>query len=74
MENTPVLALKSLKWDGRVFWASVSCLCFKLPFCLFSHTKDTSVIYEIAKSVCFIDMQYQKSEIAICSNKHESGL
>ena len=57
-----------------MFWASMSWLCFKLPFCLFGHTKDMSVTYEKAKSVSFIDMQEQKSEIEICSNKHETGL
>ena len=37
------------------------CLCFKfnLPFCLFGHTTDTSIIYEKGKFVCFIDMQPQ---------------
>ena len=43
-----------------MFWVSVSWLCFKLPFRLFGHTKDTSVTYEKAKTVCFIDMQQQK--------------
>ena len=31
-------------------------------------------MHEKAKSVCFIYMQMQKSEIQICSNKHETGL
>ena len=45
--NTPVLALKSVKrggGGGRVFWNAVLWLCFKLPICLFGHTRDTSVI------------------------------
>ena len=46
--NTPVLALKISKWGGggggRVFWDAVLRLCFKLPICLFGHTRDTSVV------------------------------
>ena len=38
-------------------------LCFKLPSCLLGNTRDTSVVHEKAKS-----------EIQICSNKHETGL
>ena len=50
------------------------CLCFKLPSCLLGFTRDTSVMHEKAKFVCFISMQPKKSEIQICSNKHETGL
>ena len=35
-------------------------LCFKLPSCLLGNTRDTSVMYEKAKFVCFILMQPQK--------------
>ena len=35
-------------------------LCFKLPSCLFGNTRDTSVMHEKAKCVCFIYMQPQK--------------
>ena len=31
-------------------------------------------MHEKAKFVCFIYMQPQRSEIQICSNKHETGL
>ena len=46
MNDTPVLALKSLKRGegGCVFLAAVLGVCFKLPLCLFAHTGDTSVI------------------------------
>ena len=43
-----------------MFWSPVSNYCFKLPFCLFGDTIDTSVTYEKAKYVCFIDMLQQK--------------
>ena len=35
-------------------------LCFKLPSCLFGNTRDTSVMHEKVKCVCFIYMQAQK--------------
>ena len=35
-------------------------LCVKLPSCLFGNTRDTSVMYEKAKFVCFIYMPLQK--------------
>ena len=35
-------------------------LCFKLPSYLFGNTRDTSVIHEKAKFVCFIYMKPQK--------------
>ena len=35
-------------------------LCFKLPSCLFGNTRDTSVMHEKAKFVCFIYMQLLK--------------
>ena len=35
-------------------------LCFKLPYYLFGNTRDTSVMHEKAKFVCFIYMQPQK--------------
>ena len=65
MKDTPVLALKPFKgvwvgWSGRVFRASMSWLCFKLPFCPFGHTRDTSVTHKKAKYVCFIHMQHQR--------------
>ena len=48
-------------WDGHVFRSTVIWIWFKLPFCLFGHTKpDMSVIYEKAKFVSFIYMQPQK--------------
>ena len=39
--------------DGRVFWDAMlwSWLYFKLPVCLFRHTRHTSVIYEKAHAV-----------------------
>ena len=40
-------------------------LCFQLPSCLFGNTRNTSVMHEYASA---------KSEIQICSNKHETGL
>ena len=47
---------------------------FKLPFCLFGHTKDVSVIYEKAKFVCFINMQSQKMKFksVLINMKHVS--
>ena len=47
---------------------------FKLSSCLFGNTRDTSVMHEKAKCVCFIYMQLQKNEIQNCSNKHETDL
>ena len=35
-------------------------LCFKQPFCLFVHNRDTSVIYEKTKLAYFIYVQWQK--------------
>ena len=35
-------------------------ICFKLPSCLLGNTRDTSVMHEKAKFVCFIYMQPQK--------------
>ena len=35
-------------------------LCYKLPSGLFGNTKDTSVMHEKAKFVCFNHMQPQK--------------
>ena len=35
-------------------------LCFELPSCLFGNTRDTSVMHEKAKFVCFIYMQPHK--------------
>ena len=35
-------------------------LCFGLPACLFGNTRDTSVMHEKAKIVCFIHMKPQK--------------
>ena len=35
-------------------------LCFKLPSCLFGNTRDTSVMHEKAKFVCFDYTQPQK--------------
>ena len=35
-------------------------LCFNLPSCLFDNTRDTSVMHEKAKFVCFHYMQQQK--------------
>ena len=49
-------------------------LCFKLPICLFGHTRDTSVNLEKSKVIDFINMQPRKNKILICSNKHEKGL
>ena len=40
--------------------AAVLWLCFKLPSCLFGNTRDTSVMHEKAKFVCFINMQPQQ--------------
>ena len=49
-------------------------LCFKLPSCLFGNTRDTSVIimYEKSKICLFYLYATAKSEIQICSNKHET--
>ena len=35
-------------------------LCFELPSCLFGNTRDTFIMHEKAKFVCFIYMQSQK--------------
>ena len=35
-------------------------LCFKLPICLFGHTRGTSVIKEKAKAIHFMYMQPRK--------------
>ena len=40
---------------------------------LFDYSRDTSVMHEKAKFVCFIYIQPQKS-IQICSNQHKTGL
>ena len=48
-------------------------LCFKLPSCLFGNTRDTSVLYENAKCVCFINMQPQKVKFKSVKY-HETGL
>ena len=53
-------------WGGLVFRATMIWLWFKLPFCLFGHTKPgTSVIYEKAKFASFIYMQPQKVKGAL---------
>ena len=39
---------------------NVKVICFKLRYQLFGRTSDIPVIYEKAKSVCFIYMQTQK--------------
>ena len=44
----PFKLLNSYK-GGWAFWPAVLWLCFKLPICLFGHTRDTSIIYEKAK-------------------------
>ena len=49
-------------------------LCYELPSGLFGNTRDTSGMHEKAKFVSFNFMQPQKSEIQICSNKHETCL
>ena len=55
--NTPVLALKiSKRGDRRVYWDAMLWLCFKLPICLFGHTRDTSIVLEKAKVIYFIYM------------------
>ena len=46
----------------------------KVQSCLSSLIRDPPVSYNKAKYVCFINMQQQKSEIQICSNKHKTGL
>ena len=43
-----------------MFKATVLWLSFKLPSCLFGNTRDTSVMHEKAKFVCFIYMHLQK--------------
>ena len=40
--------------------AVILCLWVKQPFCLFDNIRDTSVIYEKAKLVCFIYTQPYK--------------
>ena len=53
--------LKSVsRGDGDVFRATVLWLCFKLLSCLFGNIRDTSVMHEKAKFVCFNYMQPQK--------------
>ena len=47
---------------GDVFRAASLWLCFKLPSFLLCNTKDTSVMHEKAKFVCFINMQPQKAK------------
>ena len=49
-----------LKGGGDVFRAAVSWLCYKLPSSLTGNTRDTSVMHEKAKFVCFNYMQPQK--------------
>ena len=49
-------------------------LCFKLPSYLFGNTKDTDDMHEKAKFVFFYLYVMAKSEINICSSKHETGL
>ena len=44
LEIHPFKLLKSVKGGGREFWDAVLWLCFKLPNCIFCHTRDTSVI------------------------------
>ena len=43
--------------------ASVSWLWFKVSFCLFGHTRDTSVTFEKAKFVCITYLQQQKIKL-----------
>ena len=38
-------------------------LWFKLPSCIFGNTRETSVMHEKAKFICFIYMQPQKVNI-----------
>ena len=73
MKDIPILALKSFKGEG-VFRIALLWQCFELPFCLFGFTRNTSVIYEKAKSLLFYLYATAKLEIHICSNKHETGL
>ena len=42
--NTPVLALKISKRGWACILGCRVWLCFKLPICLFGHTRDTSVV------------------------------
>ena len=42
-----------------MLWATMSLLCFKLPFYLFGHTKEMSVTNEKAQIDSFIEMQQQ---------------
>ena len=44
-----------------MFRATVLYLCFKLTSCLFGNIRDTTVMHEKAKCVCFIYMQPQKT-------------
>ena len=57
--------------------ATLLWLCFKLSSCLFGNTRDTSLMHEKAKCVCYVFCvcyATEKGEIQICSNKHETGL
>ena len=47
-------------------------LSFKLPSCLFGNTRDTSVMHDKSKICLFYLYATAKSEIQICSNKHET--
>ena len=47
---------------GRAFQTAVLRVFLKLPFSLFDYTRDTSVIYEKVKCVCFIYIQSQKGK------------
>ena len=50
-------------------------VCFKLPFCLFDHTRDMSVIYVNVKFACFIYISpIAKSEIHIFSSNMKQVL
>ena len=57
LEKTPFQLLKLVKREGCVFWDALLWLCFKLPICLFGHTRDTSIIKEKAKVIYFIYRQ-----------------
>ena len=56
-----------------MFKATVLWLCFKLSSCPFGNTRDTYVMHEKAKFVCFMYMQPQKRNSNLL-NKHETGL
>ena len=62
-----------MKGVGDLSRAPVLLLCFKLPSFLFDNNRDMHVMHEQAIFLFYL-YATAKSEIQICSNKHETGL